>query len=89
MQTVTIHDAKTNLSKYIKVAQKGQPVIVGSHGKPQVAIINIKDLPYKKKKRDFSIFKDKIWAAPDAFSEETDKEIADLMYGRDDDPLNL
>ncbi|MGH7195860.1 MAG: type II toxin-antitoxin system Phd/YefM family antitoxin [Candidatus Saccharimonadales bacterium] len=80
MKTVTIHDAKTNLSKYIAAAKKGEKIYIGSFGKPEV-MLNLVTKPKASasKKRDFSKLQANIWAAPDAFSEATDKEIAELL----------
>mgnify|MGYP001274391897 CR=1 FL=1 len=76
MKTVTIHDAKTNLSKYIAAAKKGEKIYIGGFGKAEVVLTKIEQ---PTGKRDFSSLKGKIVDLGDAFSEETDKEIADLM----------
>ncbi len=39
MITVSIHDAKTNLSKYIAAAKRGEKVYIGNRGKPEVRIV--------------------------------------------------
>lgn len=44
-KVVTIYDAKTNLSKYIKKAEAGQTIYVGAFGKAQAVIAPI---PAKK-----------------------------------------
>lgn len=36
---ITIHEAKTHLSKYIKQAKAGQPVYIGSYGKVEVKLV--------------------------------------------------
>lgn len=36
---ITIHEAKTHLSKYIKQAKAGKPVSIGSFGKEEVILI--------------------------------------------------
>jgi antitoxin (DNA-binding transcriptional repressor) of toxin-antitoxin stability system len=80
MKTVSIHDAKTNLSKYIAAAKKGEKIYIGGFGKAEVVLTRIQ--PTKAKKRDFSSLKGLAKEGPDSFSEETDKEIADMMnYG--------
>jgi prevent-host-death family protein len=48
MLTVNIHDAKTQLSKLIAMAVKGEPFIIAKAGKPMVkveAVIDTNDLP--------------------------------------------
>ncbi len=44
-KVITIYEAKTNLSKYIKKAQAGQTIYVGAYGTPQAVIA---PLPAKK-----------------------------------------
>jgi antitoxin (DNA-binding transcriptional repressor) of toxin-antitoxin stability system len=79
MKTVSIHDAKTNLSKYIAAAKRGEKVFIGVRGEPEVELVYHK--PDKKVYRKLGVAKGKIWIAPDAFSKETDEAIAKLMYG--------
>lgn len=38
MQTVNIHDAKTNLSKLVEKASKGDSFIIAKAGKPMVRV---------------------------------------------------
>ena len=85
MKTVAIHDAKTNLSKYIAAAKRGEQIFIGRHGKPEVEIVLAKPAKKLKTYRKLGVLKGKIWTAPDAFSPETDKEIEDLMYGESDE----
>lgn len=77
MKTVSIHDAKTNLSKYIAAAKKGEKIYIGGFGRAEVVLTMIEQP--KTGKRDFSSLRGKIVDLGDAFSEETDTEIADLM----------
>ncbi|MGI8420374.1 MAG: type II toxin-antitoxin system Phd/YefM family antitoxin [Candidatus Levyibacteriota bacterium] len=82
MKAITIHDAKTNLSKYIHAAKQGEQIYIGSFGKAEVQLIKIS--PQEKginAKRSFSIAKGKITAKHDAFSDPTEQEIAKLMLG--------
>ncbi len=39
-----VADAKQRFSKVVEQAQQGIPQIITSHGKPQVAMINVSDL---------------------------------------------
>lgn len=77
MKTITIHDAKTNLSKYIAAAKKGEKIYIGGYGKAEVVLTKLPN----PGKRDFGFLKGRITAQPDAFSEETEAEIAKLMLG--------
>lgn len=86
--TVSIHDAKTNLSKYIAAAKKGKKIYIGAFGKkPEVVLQQVTPTKTTNSgKRDFTIAKGKIVDLGDAFSPETEKEIEDLMYGSDIEP---
>ncbi|MEK9196341.1 MAG: type II toxin-antitoxin system prevent-host-death family antitoxin [Patescibacteria group bacterium] len=53
MKTVTIHDAKTNLSKYIVAAKKGEKIYIGSRGKPEVKLVFVEPGEIEKPKRKF------------------------------------
>ncbi len=39
MQTVNIHDAKTNLSRLVEQAAKGEPFVIAKAGKPMVKVM--------------------------------------------------
>jgi antitoxin (DNA-binding transcriptional repressor) of toxin-antitoxin stability system len=80
MKTVTIHDAKTNLSKYIATAKMGQKVYIGGFGKPEVVLTKVSKLEDGHIfKRTFLVAKGKVVAGPDSFSEKTDQDISKLM----------
>lgn len=82
MKTVSIHDAKTNLSKYIAAAKKGEKVYIGGFGKAEVVLTK---LPVQESGsghgRSFSLAKGKVVEKQGAFSAATDQSIAVLMYG--------
>lgn len=76
MQTVNIHEAKTNLSKLIEKTLEGEKVIIAKAGKPVVKLEKYKE---KLKKRKPGLWKGKIWVSDD-FNDE-DEEINKLFYG--------
>lgn len=39
MQTVNIHEAKTNLSRLVDQAAKGEPFVIAKAGKPLVKVV--------------------------------------------------
>ena len=84
MKTISIHDAKTNLSKYIAAAKQGEQIFIGRRGEPEVELVYRKPVAGQKTYRKLGGLKGQIWVAPDAFSREVDAEIASLMYGEDD-----
>lgn len=84
MKTVSIHDAKTNLSKYIAAAKCGEVIYIGSYAKPEVRLSLASETDVSKAgKRQFGRVKTQFRAAEDAFSEQTDRQIANLMLKND------
>ncbi|HEX4774795.1 MAG TPA: hypothetical protein VH234_04730 [Candidatus Saccharimonadales bacterium] len=85
MKTISVHDAKTNLSKYIAAAKRGEKIAIGAYGKYEVSLVVEPELipqteaKAKKPYRQLGTLKGKIWVAPDAFSKELDDQIADAM----------
>ena len=61
-KTVNVFEAKTNLSKLIAKAEKGEDVIIARAGKPVVRLTRLE--PEKKTIR-FGGLKGKIWIADD------------------------
>jgi len=83
MNTVSIHDAKSNLSKYIEAAKKGERIYIGGFGKPEVVLAKIPtDESNLIGKNNFSIAIGKIKEKPDSFSSPTEDQISDLLYGK-------
>lgn len=72
----TMHQAKTNLSRLIREAQKGKEVVI-TRGKEPVAKIIPINAP---KKRVPGSMKGLIWSAPDAFDPLTDEEMRELGF---------
>jgi len=78
MQTVNIHDAKTNLSKLIDKAVKGEAFIIAKAGKPLVKVVAIAQAEGPKPRIGF--MKGRI-TVPDHFDELGRKEISELFQG--------
>ncbi len=78
MVTVNIHEAKTQLSKLVDKAAKGEPFIIAKAGKPLVKVVPIEAKKKRKPKR-IGFLKGKI-KLPDDFNA-MDDEIARLLYG--------
>lgn len=77
--TVNIHEAKTQLSKLVDRASKGESFIIAKAGKPMVKVVPIEA---QKKPKRFGFLKGKIHL-PDNF-DQMDQEIARLLYGEDE-----
>jgi prevent-host-death family protein len=48
MKTVNIHDAKTNLSRLIDAATKGEPFVIAKAGKPLVKVTALDTAPPRR-----------------------------------------
>jgi prevent-host-death family protein len=73
----TVHQAKTNLSRLIKEAEKGKDVIISRGKKPVVKIVSIQTT---SEKRIPGSMKGQLWSAPDAFDPLTDQEMRELGF---------
>jgi len=70
----TVHQAKTNLSKLLRKAARGEEVII-ARGKTPVA--KLVAVLHEKKKRVPGRWKGKISYTPDAFAPMTNEELAE------------
>ena len=76
MKTVNIHEAKTNLSKLIDKAVKGESFIIAKAGKPLVKVVALGD-PDRPKSR-IGFMKGRL-SVPENFDELGREEIATLF----------
>jgi prevent-host-death family protein len=79
MKTVNMHEAKTQLSKLVDAAAKGEPFIIAKAGKPMVKVVPI-DAPKVAKRFDFMAGE---FTVPDDFDTMFQEEI-ERMFGVDD-----
>jgi prevent-host-death family protein len=75
MKPVTIHAAKTNLSKLIERACAGEEVVIARGKTPVVKLVPVA----KRKKRVFGSMKGKVWL-DDSFFDPLPQEILDAWY---------
>ena len=82
MKTISIHDAKSNLSKYIAAAKKGDKIYIGGFGKPEVLLVKVseKDKKYINT-RNFKSAIGKVADYDDAFTDTTENQVYDLLLG--------
>ena len=73
----TVHQAKTNLSRLIKEAEKGTEVVITRGKKPVAKLVAI---PSASKKRIPGSMKGQLWSAPGAFDPLTDEEMRELGF---------
>lgn len=79
-KVVTIHDAKTNLSRYIREAKAGKPVYIGSYGDREVVLMAVNK---QKKAIVFGTAKNTIKLKPGYTLDGIDPDIQQLFYGKD------
>ena len=74
MKAIPIHEAKTNLSKYIKQAKAGKPVYIGAWGESEVVLTAV---PKKKLGGHmWGAFRGQLWISQEAW-DKADREIAE------------
>ena len=73
MITVTVHNAKTQLSKLIARAEAGEEVIIARGKKPVVRLVPVEDA---KPRRQFGAMKGKVWVGPEFFEPLPEEELA-------------
>jgi len=81
MQTVNIHEAKTQLSRLVKKAAEGEPFIIAKAGKPMVKVVAV-DAPEAKPVKRVGFLAGQI-KVPDDFDRMFEDEIAQMFYGDD------
>jgi prevent-host-death family protein len=79
MQIVNIHEAKTQLSKLVDQASKGEPFIIAKAGKPLVKVIAV-DAPAPTRVRRLGFMVGQI-EVPEDFDEMGSSEIAQIFEG--------
>ena len=77
MKPITIHKAKTNLSRLIERACKGEDIVIARGKKPVVRLVAIAD---PRGNRKPGAWKGKITYTADAFAPLTDAELKDMGF---------
>ena len=80
MRQVNIHEAKTNLSRLVEEAARGESFVIAKAGKPMVKVVPL-DAPKKRKQQRFDFLKGQI-SVPDDFDRMFEDEIADMFEGK-------
>jgi prevent-host-death family protein len=75
MATVNIHEAKTQLSKLVERAAKGETIVIAKAGKPLVKVTAL-DAPVAQRRLGFLVGEIKV---PDDFDRMGAAEIEDLF----------
>ena len=79
MRTVNIHEAKTQLSRLVDAAAKGEPFIIAKAGKPLVKVVPI-DAPAAPRRLGFMRG---AFTVPDDFDTMGQEEIEALFNGEE------
>jgi prevent-host-death family protein len=80
METINIHEAKTQLSRLVEHASKGEPFIIAKAGKPLVKVTAL-DAPLAGQMRRLGFMAGQI-SVPDDFDQMGSSEIEQL-FGED------
>ncbi len=80
METVNIHEAKTNLSRLVERVAQGESVIIAKAGKPMVKLVPLDEADRRPLSRIG--FMDGEFTTPDDFDTMGADEIAEMFYGR-------
>lgn len=81
MQTVNIHEAKTNLSRLVDQAARGEPFVIAKAGKPLVKVVAL-DTPEAGQAKRLGFLAGQI-TVPDDFDEMGRAEVEQL-FGNDE-----
>ena len=79
METINIHEAKTQLSRLVDHASKGEPFIIAKAGKPLVKVTAL-DTPLGGQVRRLGFMAGQI-SVPDDFNRMGSREIEQLFGG--------
>lgn len=83
MLVVNMHNAKTQLSKLVDMAAKGQPFIIAKAGKPMVRVEGLKGAADPNPPlRALGALKGVMPPVPDDFDTMFQDEIAEMFYGK-------
>ena len=77
IQIVNIHEAKTQLSKLVDQASKGEPFIIAKAGKPMVKVVAV-DAPEPVKQRRFGFLAGQV-SVPEDFNTMFQEEILEMF----------
>jgi len=79
MRTFNIHDAKTQLSRLVEQAAKGEPFVIAKAGKPMVKVMAL-DSPEPSQIKRFGFMAGQI-SVPDDFDRMGEVGIAQMFEG--------
>jgi prevent-host-death family protein len=84
MPTYTVHAAKTNLSKLIERAEKGEEIVIARGSKPVVRLVPVGLPAHVRRRRAFGVLKGKLKLPDSFFFDPLPEEELKLWEGRED-----
>lgn len=78
-KTVNIYEAKTQLSRLVDAAARGEEIVIARNGKPVARLVAVE--PIAERKRPLGLARGQIWIAPDF--DETPEEIIAAFEGEE------
>ncbi|MEW9615739.1 type II toxin-antitoxin system prevent-host-death family antitoxin [Shinella sp. S4-D37] len=81
MRTFNIHDAKTNLSRLVEQAAKGESFVIAKAGKPMVRVVPLETVGEGETSR-FGFLRGEL-TVPDDFDRMSEDEIARQFSGEE------
>lgn len=81
MQTYNIHEAKTQLSKLVEKAARGESFVIAKSGKPMVKVVAL-DVPASSHQKRFGFMAGQI-KVPDDFNTMSAEEIQTQFEGEE------
>jgi len=81
IKTISIHEAKTNLSKLVKRAAAGETIYIGAYGKPEAVLtaVNQRKINAELRATAFGCMKGKM-ELPEGWDAPLPDDIIDLFY---------
>ena len=81
MTIIPIHEAKTNLSKLVRMAAAGETIYIGAYGKPEAVLtaVSPEKLQAELRKGAFGCMKDKM-VLPEGWEDPLPEEIIESFY---------
>ncbi len=76
---VSVHRAKTHLSKLIAVAESGEEVVISRNGKPVVKLVVIYEKQPRSRREMWGAGIGRLWISPDFHSQKESDEMAELF----------
>ena len=79
--TISIHEAKSNLSKLVKRAAAGETIYIGAYGRPEAAltVVNPGKFKAEQRKKFFGCMKGKM-VLPEGWEDPLPDDIIDSFY---------